>query len=662
MGSPWRGAGEAPYMRPWRARAGCAGICLALAGLWLIVGVATGGDRWGSFDGVLALAVWLTGLTVVAVAAGRPAHQHVPDPEPERPHAQLSLAAVGIALVAVGLLLARGADWDSGAAAICWLIAIAALLTAAAEPRFARPRWPPRPSAHGWAALALIGLAGMVRLTELGSHPRIVDGDGAGFAVVARAVARGEITDPFATGYLDHPTLFAFVQWAAMALGGESLAGARSASAVAGTATVAVTYLLARRLAGSSMALTAAGVLAVLPVHVHFSRLALNNVFDSLTLVTALWLVARAIDECRTFDAAAAGVVVGMGQYFYFSARLVAVLVAVFALWRGIEAADGDRPRRMMGRVGRLWVWMAAGAVVAYVPLALQYLRYPATFNPRATQVMLIGDGDVARQARLGSSLGAVLVENIGQSLISPFGAAGLSTFHPPPPTIGWTFAVPLAVGIAWCTVHARRSDTGVVALVWWAAMVAVGVTVGYPVTRWVFATPIVALAIAHGLHLGWRLLETAVAVRSPAFARRVRVAVAAIGAVAIATTALVSEFTGPTLPRYGDANSLVATRLASELARQPPGTEVFALMLPRMRLDGHHLEGLAAPHIVGVDLVEALAEPADVPAISGRSGFVFLPERRSELDIVRARFPGGTEATRSDEGLELYTVYRVAP
>ena len=645
-------------MQPWRVAAGGAGICLTVGGQWLLVGVARAGDGWATSPGVVALAVWLTGLAVIVAAIGAPAPGEPPSRGGARAYSSGSLAAIGVALVAVGLLIVRGADWNAGAAVACWLIAIVALLVGAADPHLDLLRRPVRPSAEGWAALALVALAGVVRVPALAAHPRIVDGDGAGFALLARGVGRGGLSDPFATGYLDHPTMFAFVQRASMAFGGETLAGARLASAVAGTATVGVTYLLARRLAGARVALTAAGVLAVLPVHVHFSRLALNNVFDALTLATGLWLVTRAIDEHRRFDAAAAGVVIGLGQYFYVTGRLVAVLVVVFALWRSIEATRGGGRARMAS----IWVWLLAGAAVAYAPLALHYLRYPATFNPRAGQILLIGDGEAARQARSGSSLVAVLAENIGQSLISPFGAAGFSTYHPAPPAIGWLFAVPLAVGVAWCTARARRSDAGVVALVWWAAMFAVGLTIHYPITRWVFATPVVALAVAHGLHAGWRLLGAALAGAPRAGLRGLRIAVATVVALTIATSALVGEFTGPALPRYGDANSLVATRLTEELTQQPDGPAVVALMLPRMSLRSHHLIELMLPDLAGVDLAERLADPADVPAISDRTGFVFLPERESELDAVRQRFPGGTVTTRAREGLVLYTVYWVEP
>jgi hypothetical protein len=642
---------------------GCAGIALTITGQWAIVDVATHGDRWASARAAVALGAWLTGLALVVTASGAPAVAGVAAAQSDHARSDWSPIAVGISLIAVGLLIARGADWDGRAAAICWLIAIVALMAGAGAPTIAT-RWPRlrvRPSPHGWALVALVTLAGVVRMTALGTHPRIVDQDGAAFALLARDVARGRLTDPFATGYLDHPTLFAFVQRVSMALGGDTLAGARLASATAGTATVAVTYLLARRLASRTVALTAAGVLAVLPVHVHFSRLALNNVFDSLTLATGLWLVIRAIDEQRPLEAAAAGVVVGLGQHFYFSARLVAALAAVVAIWRGVEAA-----RRGVGanRVAALWIWMLAGAITACVPLALHYLRYPATFSPRNDQVLLIGEGMAARQARGGGGLGPVLLENIGRSLISPFGRTGWSTYHPGPPTIGWAVAVPLAVGVAACTAHARRSSAGLVALVWWAAMIAVGFTVGFPATRWVFATPVIAIAVALGLEVGWRMLAASAAALGArrATANVVRRPVIALAAVVIAATGLIGEFTRPALGHYGDVNSLVVTRLTAELSDQPPGTAVFAVMSPRIWLKDAALIELATPEIEATDVVETLIQPEDVPPIHGRAAFVFLPERLFEFDVVRQRFPDGAASTRVAEGVELYTVYWVEP
>lgn len=641
-----------------RAAVGWIGVALVTTGQWLIVAEVRHGNAWNSPSAASALAVWVLGLLLVAGALGPP-QLATSDPTPSEP-APVSLAAAGVALIALGLLTIVGADARPPVAAGCWIVSLVGVLIAAEPPRRRSSRWwSRRPTHAGWGALAIVAGAAVVRFVALDRHPVIVDGDGAGFVLGARRVASGELTDPFATGYLDHPTLFAFVQRVAMALAGDSLAGARAASAAAGTAAVAMTYLLARRLAGSAVGLAAAGVLAVLPVHVHFSRLALNNVFDSLTLVTALWLTMRAIDGCSRRDAAAAGVVLGLGQYFYFSARLVAVLVAGFAVWRGVEASRGVLGLR---RVAGLWGWMAAGAVAAYAPLALHFLRYPATFNSRGPLVMLIGDGELARAVRADSSLTDVLAENIGRAVLSPFAATGLSTYHPDPPSVGWMWVVPLAVGLAISLRGVPRSNAVVVPAVCLIALTAVGLTHDYPMTRWVFATPVVAIATAVGLRAGWQLVRASLQHARVAGTPAVRAAALGLVAAGLAGASLVDEFTGPALARYGDVNSLIATRLAAELADEPAGTTVVGLMPPRMGLDSHHVRELVAPQVDPIDIADPIGAPAAVPDVERPAIFVALPERVAELEFVRSRYPGGTTLTRAEAGHELYTMYRVQP
>ncbi len=107
---------------------------------------------------------------------------------------------------------------------------------------------------------------------------------------------------------------------------GPSLMSLRLLSGVVGTLTVAAVYLLARIRFSRLTALLAALALAVFPPHIHFSRIALNNIADPLfgTLALAFLFGGRY---------ALAGVMLGLTQYFYEGGRLLfPVLVLLVAM------------------------------------------------------------------------------------------------------------------------------------------------------------------------------------------------------------------------------------------------------------------------------------------------------------------------------------------
>ncbi len=72
------------------------------------------------------------------------------------------------------------------------------------------------------------------------------------------------------------------------------------------------------------------------------------------------------------------------------------------------------------------------------------------------------------------------------------------------------------------------------------------------------------------------------------------------------------------------------------------------------------------APDVEGVDVVEPLTAPLDPGRVQSdkHAAFIFLPERRAELDLVRQTFPGGMleeiASFRKGNPDPLFIVYRV--
>ncbi|RMG80343.1 MAG: phospholipid carrier-dependent glycosyltransferase, partial [Chloroflexi bacterium] len=127
--------------------------------------------------------------------------------------------------------------------------------------------------------------------------------------------------------------IYPYFQHLSIQLFGASLGGLRMASTIFGTLTVMALYMLGRVVFNRRVGLLAALLLAVFPPHIHFSRLALNNIADPLFGVLALWLVVRALQRGKAADWLLAGIMLGLTQYFYEGGRLLfPVLVALWLL------------------------------------------------------------------------------------------------------------------------------------------------------------------------------------------------------------------------------------------------------------------------------------------------------------------------------------------
>ncbi|MFW5691080.1 MAG: glycosyltransferase family 39 protein [Chloroflexota bacterium] len=147
------------------------------------------------------------------------------------------------------------------------------------------------------------------------------------------------------------PYLYPFMQSHAVALIGNDLHGLRAVSVLFGVAGILATYLLGRVLFNRRIALTGAALLAVLPVHMQFSRLGLNNIVDPFLGTLTLYFIARGLRRPATLHASFvwAGVTLGLTQYFYEGGRLLFPALVIF--WLAAAALT------TLARIGGRWAF-----------------------------------------------------------------------------------------------------------------------------------------------------------------------------------------------------------------------------------------------------------------------------------------------------------------
>jgi hypothetical protein len=632
-----------------------AGVGLVVGALLVVRGQRLLADGDGRFP---AVAWWLGGLAVLVALErrfpGGGIAASLDKAWNDQARLRIVLAAAATVLAAVVWALAHEHAAPAGVVAALWLSSLATAVVAATAPWTRIPRrrrWPwsrKSPPAAALAAVATVALALLLRVLETDRYPSVIDHDETSLGLVARGVLDGTTTDPFATGWLSHPTLFAYVQAGALWVFGDSLGALRVPSALFGAGAVLFTWLYMRRLFPAWVAVAAAVVLAVLPYHLHFSRLALNNVADSFFLAAVLFFLDRGIVERRRLDCLLAGVLVGLSQYFYFGSRLLVPLGVAVGVFLALQSR-----RNAASQGGRLALaaWAVGGALLAFTPLLAHYVDQPSAYGSRARMVGIDAEWLESRREATGSGTVGALAQHLEDSVLLPFAGAAGGTYHPPPPLLGLPVAVLTAVGVAVATARLTERRYFPLAVAWWAALAGSFLTQEPTSPRFVIATPLVAMACAIALWLCQRLLAAAIP-RPTALAAAA--AALAVGALSIWGVHNAFRDSSP-LRVYGDVNSLVASELAFEL-RARGETTVFFGGVPRMSYAGFSGLAFVAPEARGVDLSEPLRSAGSVPPAAGPSLYVFLPERRRELRFVLARYPWATvRVVRDETGSELY-------
>jgi 4-amino-4-deoxy-L-arabinose transferase-like glycosyltransferase len=160
-------------------------------------------------------------------------------------------------------------------------------------------------------------LAFLLRTIDMTSHPYPWSGDEASIGMEAIRILKGEVTNLFDTGWSSQPN-WSFVPTAiAELIFGRNILAIRTVSAVAGTLAVLFVYLFGREMFNPAIALMAGAFLATMPYHVHFSRVGVGNVIDSLVSAAMFWLIAWGINRADARYYYTAGAVAGLSIYTY---------------------------------------------------------------------------------------------------------------------------------------------------------------------------------------------------------------------------------------------------------------------------------------------------------------------------------------------------------
>ena len=450
----------------------------------------------------------LVGLVTLAAAVGLP-YWRTP---PER--VQVLLLLLGLLSVmsgAAGLRLGHLSAWARGVGRLPWAEAVML------------------------AGVFVLALA--VRLWQLESGLRVLVDESWTIGPVVRMweydypllrqISR--VTYPY-------PLVYPYMQQVGSAIFGYSLYTLRLPNAVYGALSVFAIYWLAGLLypGRRHLPVMAALALAVLPFHMHFSRIGIINLYDPTLAALAFAFVIRGVRLGLRRDWALAGVMLGLTTYLYEGGRLLHVPMVL--LWLAVLLVAGQASWRVALR-GSAWALLVTGILCA--PLAATWaLDGDPLFGRLANQNVLqrpVEAGNRLLPVDEPRLVGRNLVNSFalyvtqpdewafyggGQPIlplvVQPFFLMGLAAALVPRPgwSVGvlpglWVLVTVVLLGVfIWNPLHAARHTVVMVAMallvalgVWWAGHL-LGDTRGWLTGALLIAVSAGQVAYYFGAHL----------------------------------------------------------------------------------------------------------------------------------------------------------------
>ena len=268
------------------------------------------------------------------------------------------------------------AGWQLWTWLLTVIVVIGALLMGAGRP--------PSITVLDWRwILAILLVAVVLRAAFLETIPGGLHVDEYGvadFSLRHIFATAGETLNPFRTGPASHPSLYHYLVRLSLFIGGTSITGLRLSSVIAGVIALLATYAMVVVYDNRRTALISIVLMAGYHFHIHWSRIGLNNIWDTLWVPATLALFAWGWKNNWLGGAILAGATAGISQYFYPGSRLGLILLA-FVIWR-LWREERDT-RRMVPHV----LLLAIVALCVVAPLMLFAIQDPVPFFERTRTV-----------------------------------------------------------------------------------------------------------------------------------------------------------------------------------------------------------------------------------------------------------------------------------
>ena len=503
----------------------------------------------------------------------------------------------------------------------------------------------------------VLGMAFLLRTIGLSAHPYPWSGDEASIGLEARRILNGEITNFFDTGWSSQSN-WSFVPTAITEMiFGQNIIAIRMASALAGTAAVLFVYLTASVLFNPTIGLIAGAFLATMPLNVHFSRIGVSNIVDSLMSSMLFWLIAKALRDEDPRYYYSAGIVGGLCIYTYAGTRLALILAGVTFLFLII------RQRSYLFSHWKHLLAFSLGVMLSMAPQATFFAQHPDIFLGRLAQEGILFNGWLAQRAiETGQSQLDILINQFTRTtMVFIASPAPSNFFNSPEPYLTVLGSILFLFGMGYALAHLLETKYFIILVWFWAVILFGGIlTLNPPAnTRMLMTSSPVAILLAIGTYQVVEYLQKFRILPE-------RAVVPIFFAVAFIITYQNIKFymiEYRTNMYFQDANSEFAMEtglMANDLR------EVYSLYFlgaPRV-FSGFPTLPFLAPKYPRADLTaENLATLNIAP--DQKAAFFAIPENRPLIEEISQKYPGGERGLiyrKTRPGEVLFEYYILAP
>jgi hypothetical protein len=413
------------------------------------------------------------------------------------------------------------------------------------------------------------------------------------------------------------------------------------------------------------VALVAALLLTSWHLHLQYSRLGLNNVWDPLLGLLVFGLLAFARSQGTRRPWLFAGLALGLSAYLYTASHLLP-----FALF-GVTLYFFLFDRETIRTQGRHMLAGLALATVVALPQYLFYTAHPGIFMERANTLGIFQSDWLVRQVQAFdvSAWGVVLRQFWQGALAFTYGLDTSANYNPGITLLRLWPALFFMLGIA-ISIWRLHQLRYALLLIWYATTVlfAAILLVDAPAShRVLFAAPAVVLLVAIGLTWAFEQAVALVKGTTDDTGGRHLLVLQLVVVLLFAISSFFFYFGAyRASDRFGDRNTEIAYGIGLYLQTLDADSTVYFHGPPVMYVTFPTIPFLAPAFQPGVNLFDVSDPDAPLPGNPSAGSprvFLFLPERSSELEKTRQRYPGGSLQTFEGRlASPLFLAYEVEP
>jgi hypothetical protein len=523
----------------------------------------------------------------------------------------------------------------------------------------------PKPNIRNWLedhrkdiALVLLFtmLGGLFRFYQLGNIPNIIDGDEGRFGLIINDILEGRMRDMFITTF-GNSTMYFFFLAGMMKLFGKSITILRIGSAIGGTLTIPILYLMANHLFNRRTAIISTVILIVSNFHIHFSHImSVTSIQDAFFATSSLYLFFTGLQKNSAARMTMAGFMMGLALYVYMGARLIILLVPIYVIIMFFI-----HPHIIKRNYVNLLIFFGALVIISS-PMIYWSITNPDLFNIRAHQVGLFQSGWLAEKSlRTGQSQIFIFFDLFKQAFLTTIFTPSYKFHYSSWPMLDMFTSIFFVAGLAYSFFYTKDSRYLLLNGWFWSGILIGGALVILPslnTYRILIVFPVMCIFSGVGFDKLLCYMKG-----SGRIAKYLEKAIA-LGFIMLITVFNLRSYFLNFAPNcvYEEPNTRAAYRIATYASELDQGVNLYLLTAPLLRAHTHLSMSYLSPGRIYNELVNPLTAPPEDLDPNYSYAFFFYPPRYDELQWIESSLPGGTLDTIYDCNNALIKVYLWEP